>query len=402
MQTSVLTHRDNDLLQKLFACFVSVEVLMHLRILVSTILILLLLAIQCFASASADSTRYKISSLDSLSDEDLRLLEEYKDSFLTEIREINSTVLYKNRKPIDTTVANMNGSSHFEIGVSASGPIISNGRNQNLKGGVLLPSIMFYHKWGLYFALGFTCYTNPISVTGDSSVKLPGLYVTPGFYRTFFNKWSIGLSYSRSFIFYGQNIYRGLLNNSFALYNSFDFWRYITLSVNASVSWSSNLRSKKYYEIKLPPPFPSNTPGKKIYYSQLTRNAGQGYSANMAISLRKDFSFYNITGAKVFSITPDLMFLFGHDNNQILTLRDGGGSILSSDKFFGFLDIEPGFSAAWRIRNLEIFGAFHLAIPFNVYNYDLNKRVKNPKQYYPYGEGGVKYLFSVTPNKKQK
>lgn len=374
---------------------------MAIRFYVTLCLCLFCFANQCIASFTADSTRYKITSLDSLSEEDLALLEEYKDSFLVEIQEIKSTAFYKKRKPIDTTVAQMNRSSHFEIGINTSGPIISNGRNQNLKGAVLSPNIMFYHKWGLYTALGFTCYTNPVSVTGDTAVKLPGLYITPGFYRTFFNKWSLGFSYSRNFIFYGRDIYRGLLNNSFSLYNSFDFWRYITLSVNASVSWSSNLRSKKYYEIKLPPPFPQNLPGKKVYYSQLTRDAGQGYSANIVISLRKDFSFYNIIGAKVFSITPDIAFLFGHDNNQILTLREGGGNILSSDKFFGFLDVEPGVSATWRIRNLEIFGAFHLAIPFNVYDYDLNKRIKNPKQYNPYGEGGIKYLFSIERRSKK-
>lgn len=367
---------------------------------------LLCFANQCVASIAADSTRYAITSLDSLSDEDLALLEEYKDSFLLEIQDIKQTVFYKKRKPIDTTVAQMNRSTHFEIGFNASGPIISNGRNQNLKGAVLSPNIMFYHKWGLYAALGFTCYTNPVSVTGDSAVKLPGLYITPGFYRTFFNKWSLGFSYGRNFIFYGENIYRGLLNNSISLHNSFDFWRYITLSVTASISWSSNLRSKKYFEFKVPPPpppLPQISLTKRIYYSQLTKDAGQGYSANLAISLRKDFSFYNIIGAKVFSVIPDITFLFGHDNNQIITLRNrDGGSIISSDKFFGFLSVEPGVSATWRIRNLEIFGAFHLAIPFNVYDYDLNKRITNPKQYNPYGEGGIKYLFSIAPKKKQK
>lgn len=369
---------------------------------------LLLLLLFCFSIsrgatvATTDSTRYTILSLDSLSEEDLALLEEYKDSFLLEIEEIKSTALYKKRKPIDTTVALMNRSSHFEIGFNASGPIISNGRNQNLKGGVLSPNVMYYHKWGLYAALGFTCYTNPFSVTGDTAVKLPGLYFTPGFYRTFFNKWSLGVSYNRNFIFYGDEYYRGLLNNSFSLSNSFDFWRYLTLSVSTSISWSSNLRSKKYDIDTLhpQPPLPPAIPVRR-YYNNRTKNEGQAYNASISISLSRDFSFYNVLGAKVFSVTPNILFLFGHDNNQILALRKGGGSILSSDKFFGFLDVEPGVNVIWRIRNLEIFGAFHLAIPLNVYDTSKKMRVTNPKQYNPYGEGGIKYLFRLLPKKKK-
>ena len=135
----------------------------------------------------------------------------------------------------------------------------------------------------------------------------------------------------------------------------------------------------------------------------MTKDAGQAYSANINISLRKDFAFYNIIGAKVFTITPDINFLFGHDNNtQILSPFRKPGSIVSSDKFFGFLNVEPGVTVNWRIRNLEIFGAFHLAIPFNVYDDDLNTRVKNPKEYHPYGEGGIKYLFRVAGKKERK
>ena len=75
-----------------------------------------------------DSLQYKIISLDSLSNEDLALLEEYKDSFLFDLKEIQSALIYKKKKPIDTTVALMNRSSHCEIGLNVSGPIVSSGR----------------------------------------------------------------------------------------------------------------------------------------------------------------------------------------------------------------------------------------------------------------------------------
>ena len=337
------------------------------------------------ATASvADSTQFKIISLDSLSDEDLALLEEYKDSFLLEVKEIKKAMGFKNRKPIDTTVALMNRSSHFEIGLNATGPILSNGRSSGLTGAVLTPSAMYYHKLGLYATMGMSFFTDTAI---SHSAKVPSLFISPGFYRTFYKRWTFSLAYSRNFIFYGNDIQKGLLNNSFSLYNSFDFWKYITVSVNAGISWSSNLNSKKFIRVGL----------HKVLYKTITVDAGQSYAANIGISLRKDFCFYNIIGAKVFTITPDIYFLFGNDNSTLITRSIKQKNILTSDKFFGFLDVEPGITLDWRIRNVEIFGSFHCAIPFNEYDTEQSKRIKNPKEYYPYGEGGIKYLFTITP-----
>ena len=147
------------------------------------------------------------------------------------------------------------------------------------------------------------------------------------------------------------------------------------------------MNSKKYIRVGL----------HKVLYKTITVDAGQSYAANIGLSLRKDFCFYNIIGAKVFTITPDIYFLFGNDNSTLITRSIKLKNILTSDKFFGFLDVEPGITLDWRIRNVEIFGSFHCAIPFNEYNTDQSKRIKNPKEYYPYGEGGIKYLFRITP-----
>ena len=127
----------------------------------------------------------------------------------------------------------------------------------------------------------------------------------------------------------------------------------------------------------------------------MTEDAGQGYSSNIGISVRKDFCFFNVMGAKVFTLTPDFYFLFGQDNSTLITQSLRKPIDITSDKFFGFLDVEPGLTVDWRIRNLEIFAAFHCAIPFNEYKSDTQTRIKNPKEYYPYGEGGIKYLFRV-------
>lgn len=348
-------------------------------------------------SAIADSSKYKILSLDSLSDEDLALLEEYKDSFLQEVKLIKSTLGLKKAKPIDTTVALMNRSSHCEISLDVTGPIFSNGRTTSLTGAAFYPSVMYYHKTGLYASLSMGFYT-------DSAVRksaaVPLVAFSAGFYRTFFKRWTFSLGYSRNFTLYQEKLYRGMLNNSFNLYNSFNFWNYLTLGVSTSVSWSSNLTSKKYFEFQVAP----NRLPKHVLYKTFTQDIGQAYGVNVSLSLRKDFSFFNILGAKVFTVSPELYFIFGHDNSAFLIqgFRLPGQSPLTYDKFFGLLDIEPGFSVDWRIRNLEIFGSFHVAIPFNDYNETTSKRVVNPKEYHPYGSGGIKYMFRIAPKKKPR
>lgn len=132
--------------------------------------IFLLLLFTGAASAQVpDSTQYKFISLDSLSDEDLALLEEYKDSFMLEVKEIKSAMLFRKRKPIDTTVALMNRSSHFEIGLNVTGPVLSNGRNSGLTGVMFTPSVMYYHKWGLYAVMGMSFYRYYYYPFGKSS-----------------------------------------------------------------------------------------------------------------------------------------------------------------------------------------------------------------------------------------
>lgn len=351
-------------------------------------------------SAIADTSKYKIVSLDSLSAEDYALLQEYKDSFMEEVKLIKSTLGLKKAKPIDTTVALMNRSSHCEISLDETGPIFSNGRTTSMTGAALYPSVMYYHKTGLYTSLSLGFYTD--SAVRKSAV-VPLVAFSAGYYRTFFKRWTFGIGYSRNFTLYQEKVYQGMLNNSFNLFNSFNFWNYLTLGVSTSVSWSSNLTSRKYFLFQVD----TNHLPKRVFYKPFTQDIGQAYGANVALSLRKDFSFLNILGAKIFTVSPELYFIFGQDNSAFLLqgFRLPGQSPLTYDKFFGLLDIEPGFSVDWRIRNLEIFGSFHVAIPFNDYNETTHTRVFNPKEYHPYGSGGIKYLFRIirkSPSRKSK
>ena len=366
------------------------------------VIVILLLVNQCNAQ-QADTTKRQIISLENLNPEDSALLEQLKAEFDQEVKDIKASVLYKKLRPIDTTVAMMNNSSHAEIGLDFTSRILSNGRSSGVKGVGFYPSAMYYHKTGFYASLSMAFFTDS---TIRHSAKVPAIYLTPGFYRTFFKWWTFGTGYTRSFVTYGNDFQRGLLNNTFSLYNSVNCKGYLTISVGASISWSSNLNNRKVI-IRRP-----LQPQKNETYRSLTQKLGQGYTAGVTVSLKKDFSFYNVLGAKVFSITPELLFVFGRDNNAFIQTQYIRGLNqktdttyrLAYDNMFGFLNLEPALTANWRIKNLEIYAAFRCAIPFNefVQENGVAGRVTNPHHYYPYAEAGVKYLFRVARKSKTK
>jgi hypothetical protein len=332
-----------------------------------------------------DSTKYKIISLDSLSDEDKALLEEYRDSFLLEVEDIKNVFYKKKLKSIDTSVAFLNRSSHLEIGLDFMSRILSNGRASGISGVGLLPSVMYYQKLGFYGSVSMFFFTDS---TFRKNAPIPLLNLTAGYYKTVLKRWGLGIAYNRSFAFYSDTFQQGILNNAVSLTTGYNFWNYITLTATASVSWSGNLNKKNRYMYFRPPvPF---MPPRKVSYDSYTRELGQEYAANLLVSLRKDFSFFNIIGAKVFSVIPELNFLFGQDNSILLFDRQ-----IVNDKFFGFLNLEPALSLDWRIKNVEIYAGCRLAIPFNQLNATTNTRELNPKKYYPYAQAGAKYLFMV-------
>lgn len=323
-----------------------------------------------------DSTKHQITSLDSLSPEDLALLDEYKDSFDIELQDFKDLLKVYRKKQIDTSVAQIDHSSHAEIGLDFASRLLSNGRSSGLKGVAFYPSAMYYHKWGFYAALGLGFMT-------DSAIRhsapVPLMFISPGFSRLFFNKWQLNIGYTRGILFYGTSLEKGILNNTITFYNSFDFWHYIELAASMQASWSSDKRS---------------------------RFLAERYSVGVGLWLKHDFRFFNFIGSKVFTLTPELYFLFGHDNGTFLVRRLAGEQygrpvVLQHDLFFGFLDVEPALTADWRIRNLDIYAGFHLAIPFSEFDDDTKTRVKNPKHYYPYAQAGIKYVFMIKKKRKK-
>ncbi|MFN8287279.1 MAG: hypothetical protein U0V74_11020 [Chitinophagales bacterium] len=317
-----------------------------------------------------DSTTRKISALDTLSAEDLALLEEYKDSFDLELEDFKMLLKDYRKRQIDTSVSQLNRASHMEIGMDFVSRLLSNGRSSGLKGVAFYPSALYYHKLGFYAVAGLGFMTDS-SISHSAAVPL--LFISPGFSRLFFNKWQLNVGYTRSILFYGTSLQKNTLNNTISLYNSFDFWHYIELCAGVQGSWSSDKR---------------------------TRLLAERYSVSIMLALKHDFHFFNFIGSKVFTLTPRINFLFGHDNSTFL-VQGLFRPRIAHQYYFGFLNVEPSLSADWRIRNLDIYASFQLAIPFNEFDSDNKQRVLNPKHYYPYAEAGVKYLFRIKKKVKR-
>lgn len=346
-------------------------------------------------------------NLDSLSEEDAALLEMYRDSFLSELADMKMVLRQMRKKPIDTTVALMNTKSHVEITTDVQGPIYANGRNVGLSGAAFFPSVLYYHKTGLYAAGALGFYTDSFM---RKAAKLPVASLSAGYYKNFFRYWTFSAGYNRSFLMYADSFYSGLLNNSLSISNSYNFWGYVTLTANVAASWSSNLLRNKLLKL---------SPVNSRSFKQVTQDYRQAYAMYLHLNLSRNFTFFNVLGAKVFSITPSFSAQFGHDN-QAFILRNittqqqqqppkpgqppppPSTPTLQYNNFFGLLNLQPSLSLDWRIRNLEIYAGCYLAIPFNDYNTTTQIRTVNPKKYYPFGQGGIKYLFRVQKIKKPK
>lgn len=356
---------------------------------------LLLWMLVCVVPVAAQNFSLR---LDSLSVEDSLLLEEFKDEFMAEVKDIRAAFSKKSLvRSMDTSINAINRSSHAEIGLDVAGPIYSNGRETGISGASFYPSVMYYHKTGLYASASFSFFTDSFIRT---AAPVPAFSITPGFFRTFFKRWSVGVSYSRSFPFYAGAFERGLLNNTFSIQNSFDFWNYLQLSVNTNLSWSSNLNSKKYREVSIP----GTLLKKRVYYSTITKDLGQGLSAGIAIQLHKEIIVYSSVKGGVLSVAPSFQLQFGNDNSAYIIRGIVNGRLqpIQSDRFFGLLNLQPAVNMGWRITNFEIYAACNLAIPFNEFDDVSLTRIRNPRQYFPFGEGGVRCYFKANKLKRKK
>jgi len=357
-------------------------------------ILVMLLAVQApglRAQVLSDSLP-KILNLDSLSADDQELLSQYQDSFKNDFYTVLDVFNINGKPKEDTSVFDMDRSSHAEVGLDfvsrelINGRIIAlnttKGRLISLSGVGFYPAIAYYHKTGLFVSLSTTFYTDSALAHATS---IPVISPSAGFSHTFFRRWFLSTSYVRNFNTYGSAESRILLNNEMSFTSSIDIWKRIIFSSTLYVYWSSD--------------HAANVP------------ADEKSSVEILLTLKKDFRITRFIGATEFTITPAMNFYFANDNRTYVSAlgvsdvkkdnkKDTIQKTENTNDFFGFLDLEPSVTLDWRIRNLDINFAPVLAIPFNVFAPLRDKRFLNPKIYRFYVQAGIKYYFCVKSKKK--
>ena len=331
----------------------------------------------------------KVINLDSLSADDEALLVQYKDSFKNDLYDFLDIISPTKQVKVDTSVYDMDRSSHVEVSLDFVSRQLINGRIIALstsKGKVIAltgvgfyPTIMYYHKYGFYAELNTTFYTD---YKIAHAAPVPVVTPSAGYEHTFFKRWFIGAGYEHTFNTYGSSLSRQLLNNTMTITSSVDVWKKFIFSSVFYVFWSSD------HSASLPP--------------------DEKLSVELLLSLKKEFVIYNFLGAKEFTITPAMNFNFANDNRTFvsaLAVSDVKGDSKKDtivrtqnvNDFFGFLDLEPSINFDWRIRNVDIFLLPTLAVPLNIFYPGKDERVLDPKVFRFYVQAGVKYLFCVKP-----
>ena len=336
----------------------------------------------------------KMLNLDSLSEEDQALLLQYQDSFKNDLYDFLDVFSKQKIKAIDTSVYNMDRSSHAEVSLGFLSRQLINGRVIALsttKGKLLVlngvgfyPSVAYYHKYGFFFDISTTFYTD---YNIAHATAIPAISPSAGYGHTFFKRWFLGANYTRTFNTYGSAESRILLNNAMTFTSSIDLWKKLIFTSSFYVYWSSDHSASLTTDEKL--------------------------STELVLSLKKVFTIYKFTGAKEFSITPAMNFYFANDNRTYITAlavsdvkkdskRDTVVKTENVNDFFGLLNLEPSVDFDWRIRNVDIYFTPTLAIPFNIFYPAKKERVLNPKVYRFYAQVGIKYLFCVKKKRKDK
>lgn len=289
----------------------------------------------------------------------------------------------------DSIMDHMDNSSHFEIGAAFASNQLYTGRRGPASGMVGSPQILYQHKTGFYISLGLDIYQLqyrrlslvPVGTRVDTSIKNaskiePDVIPTIGFQRTFFDKWDLDVSLDHTFIFYGGD--RNYLATSFNLRNSFDFWSYITATVDYTLLFGGSGR---------------------------TARSEMKYSNILTFEVLHDFKVYCRPGVGIFTISPICDVYAGNDNltrNRIKARDINGGlsdqtSAALADKFFGLLDVEAAIRLDFRIKNLNIYLCPRVAVPINVVPATASSAApyRNNKASSPmwYAEAGFRYLF---------
>ena len=329
------------------------------------------------------STRFLMAQNNSVADINAAQLSEermqdIKDSIRDAQADLRDSLRDLMHDRVDSSIDYIDKFSFFEAGLDYSNRITAFGRTYG-NAMSFMPYIRYKHKSGFYaefkvnyyYARKDTFFDNPIS-------ELP---LGVGFERDLFENWYLNACYTHYFtLFEGQKDSTTLLNNEFALINSYNFFDYITAGVDFDF----------FFGRAAIPTDPGVTP-KKIETGEV-----------LSFYLRRDFDIYikRKNAGSIFTIAPQFKVDVGSDNiadrlplaaNYILNTTPA-----DTKSFWGLLDMEASVNVQWRIRNFEIMVTPRMATPFNMNQTAIDNKPGKPVYYVT---ASARYLLRLTKKK---
>ena len=245
---------------------------------------------------------------------------------------------------IDTKLSKIDSPTHVEFYTGFLSKISYAGRYYGTSGIGLYPTLTFKHKSGFEAAVSNNIWTGFSPVFNQSEVNL-------GFSKSLFSWFGTGISYTRTFMYYGSDSDKMAMNNA------------INLDLGLYLSWANI----------------------GVDYSYMF---GYDKASALHIGMSRDFSIYKFLGSDKFSISPGIggywapQTIFYHyfsknavkaiNRGKSLSKGAGKGKNTSSTAPYQestalqALDYQINFPVNYRIGHLVFELAYHLDFPMNL------------------------------------
>jgi hypothetical protein len=280
----------------------------------------------------------------------------------------------KIQEEIDAKLAKIDNRSRFEIYSTYMTKISYAGRYYGASGVAIYPTIAYKHK------SGFQAEVANYFWTGNSPVLTQTVFDV-GYSKTLTSWLGGGISYARTFLYYGTDSDKRAMNNA------------INLSLGFYLPWV-NIGAEYGYMF------------------------GYDQASGLHLAASRDFPFYKFLGSDIFTLTPSVGTFFGSQaslyyyfsKNQVKKINKGNGNAKSngkgkestttattttalepttvSDTKFQLLAYQLSLAATYRISHFSFELGFKYDIPTNLptdYTYG-----SSPLAYFA---GSVRYTF---------
>jgi hypothetical protein len=279
----------------------------------------------------------------------------------------NVSYAYQADTTIEKRLNKIDYRSHFEIYTGFLSKITYEGRFYGTSGIALYPTVAYKHKCGFEANVSNSLWTGYSPVFTQSEVNL-------GYSKSPLSWLGTGLTYTRTFMYYGTDSDKRAMNNA------------INLNLGFYMSWANI----------------------GVDYSYMF---GYDKASGLHIGINRDFPIYSFLGSDKFTISPSLGAWWGPQtifyhffsknavkkiNRGLLKKNGKGGTTTTSSSqsnyeegtVFQILNYQIGIPLNYRIGHFNFELAFRIDFPMNLpadYTYG-----SSPVTYFT---GSVKYIF---------